>query len=114
MSGPIAGFSSVPTAGIVVGSSFVNTLENCLLIIFDFARPSLTILPSTLKSDTLGSTFFNCLMYDQKRFRFSLIASPRKSEMYASLANFKFFCKRFLVARKSFQCTGFPDFFALS
>ena len=31
MSGPIAGFSSVPTAGRVVGSSFVNTLENCLL-----------------------------------------------------------------------------------
>ena len=105
MSRPIAGFTSVPTAGMVVGSSFVNTLENCLLKISDFARPSLTILPSTLKSDTLGST------YDQKRFGFSLIASPRKTEMYASLADFKFFCKRFLAARKSFQCTGFPDFF---
>ena len=32
MSGPIAGFAgSAPTAGMVVGSSFVNTLENCLL-----------------------------------------------------------------------------------
>ena len=99
MSGSIAGFGSVPTDGMVVESSYGHTLENFLFKISDFVRPSLTILPSPLNSDMPESTFFNCLIYDQKPFGFSLIASSRKSEMYASLADFNFFCKRFLIGQ---------------
>ena len=110
---PMLGFGSRLTEGILLGFSSVNTLENCLLKSSDVKFPSLIILPSTLKSATPGSSFFYCLIYDQKRFGFSSIAVPKKSEIYVSLVDFKSFCSRFLAARNSFQCAGFPDFFAL-